>query len=115
MGAGRERLVTRRVLVRNVGERDGPVDKGIDGGGAGGGMHDLELRDLAVDQRAVACGIHRQQRRIHERTAAFRVDDERIRHAVTERHRAGVVDHLLAVVQREAKLQRSRRQLGERR
>ena len=78
-------------------------------------MDELELRDLAVDEVSTAGGVDREQRRVHERTAALGVDDQVVGNPVGERHRAGVIDHLLAVVKRKPQLQRSRRELDERR
>ena len=65
-------------------------------------MHDLELRELVVDDAAVARRIDIEQRGVDERAAALRVRDQEVRRSLVERQGSGVVDHLLAVGQGHA-------------
>src|SRR5207244_5798062 len=63
MRTGGHRLVAGGVLIRNADERGRPIDLGIDRIGARGGMHNLELRNLAVDDAAAAARILREDRK----------------------------------------------------
>ena len=102
MRSGGQHFITGSALEWYVRECRSTVELRVDRGGAGRGVHHLELRDLAVDDAAAAARVLRKQGGVDERAAAFCVDDEVIRSAVAERHRVAVVDHLLAVGQRRA-------------